>query len=107
MSGESSQAPRRAFVRRQFVARHVAIAAGTELAFTAADWRDAIVVVEQGSVEVESLDGDRATFATGAMLCLDGLSMGTLRNRGPESVQLYALSRPPPLHLENDRGRHR
>jgi hypothetical protein len=96
MSRESPAAPGRGSVRRQFVVRHVAIAAGTELAFTPADWRDAIVVVERGPLEVECPDGNRTTFETGAMLCLDSLSIGTLRNRGSEPVQLFALSRARP-----------
>jgi hypothetical protein len=69
------------------------IAAGIELAVNAVDWRDSIVVVERGSLEVEGLDGNRTTFTTGAMLCLDGLPTGTLCNRGPDPVQLFALSR--------------
>ena len=107
MSGESRAAPGRAPVRRRFVIRHMTITAGTALAVEAADWRDAIVVVERGPLEVECLDGIRTTFMTGAMLCLDGLSMGTLCNRGPEPVQLFALSRARPPARENHGGRSR
>jgi hypothetical protein len=93
MSGASQAAPGPASFRRQFVVRHVTIAAGTELTVNAADWRDSIVVVERGPLEVECLGGIRTTFTTGAMLCLDGLHVGTLANRGPDPVQLFALSR--------------
>jgi hypothetical protein len=93
MTGESPAVPGRTSVRRRFVVRHLTIAAGTELAVKAADWRDSIVVVERGPLEVECLDGVRTTFTTGAMLCLDGLPIGMLCNRGPDPVQLFALSR--------------
>jgi hypothetical protein len=107
MSRESPGAPRRASVRRQFVVRHVTIAADTEVAVEAADWRDAIVVVERGPLEVECVDGIRSTFTTGAMLCLDGLRMRTLSNRGPVPVQLFALSRAKPPARRKHRGRFR
>ena len=107
MSEESQAAPGRASVRRQFVVRHVTIAAGIELAVKAADWRDSIVVVERGTLEVECLDGIRTTFTTGAMLCLDGLPIGMLCNRGSDPVQLFALSRASVPAREKHRGRSR
>jgi len=106
MRGESPAAPGRS-VRRQFVVRHVTIAADTDLAVEAADWRDAIVVVERGSLEVECPDGIRTTFTTGAMLYLDGLSRSTLCNRGPDPVQLFALCRARPPAREKHGGRYR
>lgn len=78
--------------RRWFIVRHVTIAGGRELAFDAAEWRDAIVVVERGSLEVESLHGDRRTFETGAVLCLDRLPLRRARNVGREPVLLFAVS---------------
>jgi hypothetical protein len=107
MSGESPAAPRRASVRRQFVVRHLTIAADTEVAVEAADWRDAIVVVERGPLEVECVDGIRSTFMTGAVLCLDGLRMRALSNRGPVPVQLFALSRARQPAGEKHGGRFR
>ena len=77
----------------RFNLRHVTIAGGRDLAFDEADWRDAIVVVERGSLEIECLGGNRSTFATGAVLCLDGLPLRTLHNSGNEPVVLFALSR--------------
>ena len=107
MSGERAAAPARASVRRQFAVRHVTIAPNTELAVEAADWRDAIVVVERGRLEVECGDGNRTTFTTGAILCLDGLGTGTLRNRGGDPVQLLALSRARSPAREKRGGRYR
>ena len=107
MSRESPGAPRRASVRRQFVVRHVTIAAATEVAVEAADWRDAIVVVERGRLEVECGDGNRTTFTTGAILCLDGLPTGTLCNRGSNPVQLFTLSRAGPPARGKHGGRYR
>jgi hypothetical protein len=107
MSGGSQAAPGRASVRRQFVVRHVTIAAGIQLAFRAAEWRDSIVVIERGPLEIECPDGIRTTFTTGAMLCLDGLPIGTLCNRGSKPVQLFALSRASVPAREKHGGRFR
>jgi hypothetical protein len=85
-------------VRRGFVIWQVAIAGSSELAFDAADWRDAIVVVERGCLELECLGGNRSSFATGAVLCLGPLSLRMLRNHGTEQVLLIAVSRVRPSH---------
>jgi hypothetical protein len=55
-------------------------------------WRDAIVFVEAGPVELECVVGGRRRFASGAVLCLRP-PVRLLRNRGSESVRLIAISR--------------
>lgn len=80
-------------VCRRFKVRHMTIAAGRDLAYDEAEWRDAIVVVERGSLDIECLGGNRSTFATGAVLCLDRLPLRTLHNGGNEPVLLFAVSR--------------
>lgn len=98
MTGESinPSGPRSPYAsgqaRRWFIVRHVTIAGGKELAFDATEWRDAIVVVERGSLEVECLRGDRSTFETGAVICLDRLPLRRVRNIGREPALLFAVS---------------
>jgi quercetin dioxygenase-like cupin family protein len=79
--------------------RRIQIAAGDELAFEAADWRDSIVFVLNGRLEFEC-GGIRWSLASGAILSLDGLAPRRLENRGREAVLLIAVSRRhAPSHL--------
>jgi hypothetical protein len=59
------------------------------------EWRDALVVVERGKVELEGLDGTRWSFDEGAILWLAGLPLRALHNRRPEVAILAAASRRP------------
>ena len=58
-----------------------------------AEWRGAIVVVEHGQIELESLDGSRHRFGRGDILWLDRLPLRALHNRGHTSAVLVAISR--------------
>jgi hypothetical protein len=89
--------PRSAIVgtdfNRRFVIRQIEIAGRSERRFVAAEWRDAIVRVARGSLELEGVDGQRWSFATGSLICLEGLALLTLRNRCREPLVLVAVSR--------------
>lgn len=79
--------------RRLFV-----IAPGCRLAYDRAEWRDAIVVVEHGEVDLECTEpdcpnGGRHRFTRGAVLWLDGLPLRGLHNPGTEPAVLTAVSR--------------
>jgi quercetin dioxygenase-like cupin family protein len=76
-----------------FRLRTVALAPGRELAFDEAEWRDALVVVERGEIELECPDGSRERFGRGDVLCLVGVALRALRNPGGEAVLLVAVSR--------------
>jgi hypothetical protein len=76
-----------------FDVRMVTIPAGTSLDFDERAWRDAIVVLEAGELEVECLRGGRQSFAVGAIMCLAGLELKTLSSTGTEAVVLTAVSR--------------
>lgn len=81
--------------------RTIRIPAGGELPFEAADWRDTIVLVHEGRLELEWDGGIRWAFATGAILALDGLAPRRLENRGRRAVLLIAVSRQRvPRHLQ-------
>lgn len=89
-------------MRRAFDIRLVALAPGEALPFDQAQWRDALVTVEQGEVELEACDGTRWHFARGAVLCLDGMGVVAVHNPRQEPAVLAAASRrrPPPVARE-------
>jgi hypothetical protein len=70
--------------------RVVVVPVGGERAYDAAEWRDALVFVARGRIELGGAGGDRLSVAAGAVLWLDGL---TLRNPGPEPAVLLAVTR--------------
>jgi quercetin dioxygenase-like cupin family protein len=78
---------------RGFLVRAVAVAPGCEHAYDEAEWRDAIVSVTCGEIELECLGGARHEFRTGDVLWLAGLPLRVLRNRGTEPALLVAVSR--------------
>jgi quercetin dioxygenase-like cupin family protein len=78
-----------------FALREVAIAPGGHLPYDEAEWRDAIVVVERGEIEVRCPAGNRHRFVAGDVLTLAGIPLRTLENPGPEPALLSAVSRRP------------
>jgi hypothetical protein len=58
-----------------------------------ADWPAALIVVEQGQLEVELRSGARAWFREGAILAFAGLPLRRLRNPSGVPLVLSALSR--------------
>ncbi|CAN5808284.1 hypothetical protein BH24ACT3_BH24ACT3_12750 [soil metagenome] len=71
----------------------VTVEAGCSLPYDDDDWRDAIVVMERGRIDLECTAGRHRHFARGAVLCLTGLPLVALHNRGREPVVLVAVSR--------------
>jgi hypothetical protein len=66
---------------------------GCERTYDEAEWEDAIVVVEEGQIDLECLDGGYRRFAQGAVLYLVGLRLRALHNRGSEPAVLSAVAR--------------
>jgi hypothetical protein len=60
-----------------------------------ATWRDALVEVARGQLEVEFASGERRRFEAGEVLWLDGLPSRLLRNCGLGSAVLVAIRRRP------------
>ena len=58
-----------------------------------AEWRDAVVIVERGDVELECSAGGRRRFCGGAVLWLEGIDLRVLHNVGDGPVVLLAVSR--------------
>jgi hypothetical protein len=77
----------------RFELRVTAVAPGDTLAYRESDWRDALVVVEQGAIDLEWLGGSRQRFGSGAVLWLAGLRLRALDNQGLEPALLLAVSR--------------
>jgi hypothetical protein len=56
-------------------------------------WRDALVEVEQGEIELRFRGGRRLRFGHGDVLWMHGLPPGVLRSRGPQPAVLVAVRR--------------
>ena len=72
----------------RFERRIVSVPPGGSRAYDEADWRDALVVVVRGEIE---LGGKR--FGCGSVLSLAGLGVRALHNRGAEPAELIAVRR--------------
>ena len=77
----------------RFRLRAVMIAPGGTRPFRAAEWEDALVVVERGEVELECRAGRRHRFGTGAVMWLQGMDLHALHNPGTVPAVLSAVSR--------------
>jgi hypothetical protein len=71
----------------------ITLAPGRVRAFAPAEWRDGIVVVERGAVDLETCGGDRARFSRGAVMSLTGLPVRALRNAGRDTAVLAVVRR--------------
>ncbi len=78
---------------RGFEVRAVAVEAGIERIYNEDEWRDALVVVASGELELQEIGGDVRCFGRGAVLCLVGLHLRALRSKGTEPALLVAVSR--------------
>ena len=77
----------------RFEVRRVAVAPGGTRPYDDAEWRDALVFVVCGRIELEGLSGRRRTFEPGAVLWLVGLPLRALHNHGRESAVMVAFTR--------------
>lgn len=89
------------FLERQldpaFEKRTVGVAPADQRVYDEAEWQDALVVIERGEIELESTAGGRQCFARGDVICLAGLPLRAVRNRGEEPAVLVVVSRRHPL----------
>ena len=76
-----------------FELRAISLAPGAERAYDAEEWRDALVVVERGEIELEPIAGGRTHLGPGAVLWLFGLPLRALHNRGTEPAIVVAVAR--------------
>jgi uncharacterized protein len=76
-----------------FEVRVLSLSPGGERAYDTDEWRDALVVVEQGELELECASGGRRRFRRGSVLWLSGLPLRSLSARGRQTLLLVAISR--------------
>jgi hypothetical protein len=76
-----------------FEVRAVAVEPGVDRIYHEAEWRDAIVVIACGEIELHDVDGDRHRFGCGDILWLVGLPVRAIHNPGVDSAVLVAVSR--------------
>jgi hypothetical protein len=76
-----------------FSRRVVRLAPGLELALEPGRLPDAIVVVEQGELELECRAGTRRRFGRGSMIPIARLPVSRLRSVGPGPLVLLAVAR--------------
>jgi hypothetical protein len=76
-----------------FDRREIVIEPGGVLPYDALEWRDALVVVECGEIELESKSGARIRLVRGAIIWLDGLDLEELRNCGIGAAVLSSVRR--------------
>jgi hypothetical protein len=69
------------------------LAAGTRRRARPDDWAGALVLVDQGQLEVDCATGGRHTFHTGDLLVLGRLPLRSLHNPGEGPVRLVAVRR--------------
>jgi hypothetical protein len=76
-----------------FVRRLVVVPPAQPLPYDPADWRDALVIVERGRLELECLGGIRQQFGPGAVICLEDLPLRELRSDGEGPAVLVTIFR--------------
>jgi hypothetical protein len=76
---------------------HVLLEPGVPRAYVEGEWRDALVVVERGTLDLECHRGGVRSFPQGAVLHLDGLALRALRGTGPDPTILTAVLRRNPM----------
>ncbi len=77
----------------RFRLREIEIPAGAMRGYDEGEWREALVVVESGELDLECSQGLRRRFGPGTVMWLSGLPLLALRNSGREPVLLAAVSR--------------
>ena len=93
MSGDGEIPFVRGALGQPFRRHSVVLLPGCTIPYEAVEWRDAIVVVARGQIELCGFNGARQIFDKGAVLCLDGLLLRALRNGGEVPAELTAVSR--------------
>jgi hypothetical protein len=77
----------------RFERRVVVIGPGAARDYDPAEWRDAIVMVQRGEIEVEGRAGGRRRFGPGAVVWLDGLPLRALHTVGADAAVLVSVRR--------------
>lgn len=76
-----------------FEYRAVTVEPGGDRIYHRGEWRDALVLITSGEIELECLDGSRKRLAQGDVFWLVGLPLRRIHNRGPEPARLLTVRR--------------
>jgi quercetin dioxygenase-like cupin family protein len=76
-----------------YAVRVVEVAPGGERVYDGAEWRDAIVVVQRGEIELRGVSGASRSFRPGDLLWLERMPLAALHNPGGEPAVLLAIAR--------------
>jgi len=87
-----------------FSLRMTVIAPGGVRAYDESEWRDALVVIERGEIELESEHGSRRRLDRGSVLWLAGLPLRAIHNPASEPALLVAVARRAPGELPRSHG---
>jgi hypothetical protein len=79
--------------RPAFLRRTLRLEPGACRPYRAAEWRDCLVVIESGEVELEAISGVRHTCRGGDILWLAGLPLRCIRNHGDTQAVLTTVRR--------------
>lgn len=90
----------RHFVRQVVVIPRDAIQSCDEI-----DWRDCLVVVRRGTIELIGRSGREYCFEEGAVLYLADVPVQSIRNLSDRSAVLVAVSRSAALRIQDGRPR--
>ena len=77
----------------RFERRVITVAPGVGRPYDEAEWRDSIVLIEQGEIELECDQGGRRHFARGDLLWFVDLSLRFVHCVGTQDAVLVAISR--------------
>lgn len=76
-----------------FEYRAVTFEPGGDRIYHRSEWRDALVLITRGEIELECRDGSRRQLGRGDVFWLAGLPLRRIRNRGPEPARLITIRR--------------
>jgi hypothetical protein len=88
-----------------FEIRAVTIGPGGRRGYDETEWRDALVFVRHGEIELESLTGVRCRFERGDVLCLAGLPLRALHSRRGQALLVAVFRSAAPITAETDQTR--
>ena len=77
-----------------FDRRLVRLAPGCERPYDPSEWKDELVVVVCGTIDLEGLSGRRWTFQKGSIIWLQELALRAIHNPTDATAVLMAISRP-------------
>ena len=95
MDDEFRLSPMDRRIPSRFEVRVFELAPASVRVYDAVEWCDALVVVESGEIELESLHGSSRRFGRGSILWLADLPLRAIHIRGPDPALLVAVKRRP------------